>query len=91
MKTITKIWRTTDKFLRTGSGYSLEGIIGAKTGYTSQSGFNLVTISSHGGHKYISVMLKSGNLERFRDTISLMKKVYQVRQVNKDTKAKVPL
>lgn len=48
-----------------------EGCIGIKTGYTSKAGGCLVSACTRGDTTLLSVVMKSGSMERFSDTIKL--------------------
>lgn len=58
------------KMLRNGS-YYYEYCKGGKTGFTDQSKYTLVTFAQKGDVRLVCVVLKSGENERFEDTIKL--------------------
>lgn len=79
-KTKTKSWKTTNLFLRDGTGYQLEGIIGGKTGYTEAAGRCLVIISKYNGHDYFCAVLKDTSSQRYKDTKKLLQDAYSLRE-----------
>ena len=60
------------KMLYPTSPYYYEGILGGKTGYTSQSGTTLVTYARRNGMTLISVVLNSNGYNVYNDTKLLM-------------------
>lgn len=48
-----------------------DGILGGKTGYTSQAGETLVTCAQRGGMRLICVVMKEDSPTQFTDTVSL--------------------
>lgn len=70
--------------------YSYEGIIGGKTGYTSEAGRTLVTGCEQNGMRLICVVLKEDTPAQFEDTIKLFDYGYQnfskVKIADNDTK-----
>lgn len=78
-ETKEKDWKTTNLFLRKDYDFVLKGIIGGKTGYTSASRHNLVTLSKYNGHNYYCVTLKDSPNQRYRDTKKLLENSYDLR------------
>lgn len=67
----------TNKHKLINGDYSYDGIIGGKTGYTSQAGQTLVTGCEQNGMRLICVVLKEDAPSQFDDTITLFNYGYQ--------------
>ena len=59
-----------NKMLYSSNGEYVEGILGGKTGYTSKAGNTLVEAADIGGHRLITVVMKS-NGKQYTDTKKL--------------------
>lgn len=78
---IVRHWDTTNQFLK-NKEVNIHGVIGGKTGYTDASKHNLVTITEHAGHQYISVILKGDYWGRYNDTKKMLENAYQLRRIH---------
>ncbi len=67
----------TNKHKLINGEYSYEGIIGGKTGYTSEAGQTLVTGCEQNGVRLICVVLKEDTPAQFDDTVTLFDYGYQ--------------
>ncbi|MGF7047695.1 D-alanyl-D-alanine carboxypeptidase [Paenibacillus sp. DS2015] len=77
--TITKTWENSNQLLQAKSPYYLPSVQAGKTGYTSKSGYNLVSFVTKGDHDYIVVLLRGKRNQRYLDTRTLVNAAYSER------------
>ncbi|MDS1029961.1 serine hydrolase [Bacillota bacterium LX-D] len=73
---VVKTWVNSNSQLKDANRFT--GLVGGKTGYTSEAGHTLCTLGHYKGHDYIVVIFKDGAHERYKDTKSLLLKAFKL-------------
>ncbi|WP_096202409.1 stalk domain-containing protein [Bacillus sp. FJAT-45350] len=76
---VTRNWNATNQQIRKNSPHFSDVIVGGKTGYTSASRHNLVSVAEAKEGYFISVMLKGARDQRYIDTERIVKRAIQER------------
>lgn len=77
-KSVSRTWSTTNRMKLNSSPYYHSAIIGGKTGYTSASLHNLVSIARDQNDIYVIVVLRGHSTKRYEDTLTMLSKARQV-------------
>jgi D-alanyl-D-alanine carboxypeptidase len=75
-----RTWRTTNDQLLPDSPHASRYVSGGKTGYTSQSLYNLLSFSRVNGDLYVTAALRSGRQNRYQDTTRMVLQVLSKKQ-----------
>lgn len=80
---IPKIWNCLNRVILKESEYYINGIIGSKTGFTSEAKHTLVSLAEKDGYEFVAVIFAGQAFQRYIDTKKLFYKAFETIEAKK--------